>query len=145
MRMIFRENSLKVIVVVLNRINLMKIYTIKLCAALFFIIFVPKVIAGDGVYTYRDPVFPDKRLSLNLRDNVFQIADVGMIMSSCGPEDEYACIVSDVFLFTFQKMEFPSRKSGKSETSNTEMKKSRPYPSGENPCPSTGFMGNGGK
>ena len=103
MRMSFRGNSLTVIAVAINRTDLMKIHALQFCAALFCGIFFPTAMAGEGVYTYRDPVFPDKSLSLNFRDDVFQIADVGMEMSSCVHEDEYFCIISDGFFIHIPK------------------------------------------
>jgi hypothetical protein len=55
------------------------------------------------IYTYRDPIFPKKRLSINVSERFFQIAGVAIPMSICGNDEDYICVVSDGFYFHIPK------------------------------------------
>lgn len=59
--------------------------------------------AGHEVYTYRDPIFPKKRFSINVSERLFQIAGVAIPMSVCGNDEDYICVVSDGFYFHVPK------------------------------------------
>jgi hypothetical protein len=65
----------------------------------FFLASFNAVAADNGRFTYRDPVFPKKRLTINVSERIFQIADVAIPMSVCGSDDDYICVLSDGFYF----------------------------------------------
>jgi hypothetical protein len=55
--------------------------------------------AESGRYTYRDPIFPKRRLVVNVPDQAFQVADVALPMTTCKDGSRYICVESDGFNF----------------------------------------------
>lgn len=73
------------------------ILPIFLLATLFFSF--QEANASDGKYTFRDPIFPEKRISIDVREETFLVADTALKMSTCKESDNFLCLVTDAFTF----------------------------------------------
>jgi hypothetical protein len=68
------------------------------------LLFLSRVANASGdVYTFRDSVFPEKRISIDISGKNFLVADSALKMSVCQDSDEFLCVVTDAFAFFVPK------------------------------------------
>ena len=72
-----------------------------LCLLLLLVIF--NAACAHEAYKYSDPLYPLKRVSINVTDRLFQIADVAESMTVCAINEPYICVSSRSFDFHFPR------------------------------------------